>query len=163
MFGTTLLIILASSQLFANIVICAPLPSPHPSPDNSNQIDNSYSGAGGNASGGSVTTSPNTNGLSSILGEANLVNVFSGRDSHDSRDRFKQAYHPTQATEDPEAPQILETPCTGQAPSPSVLGHPPLPIRMPALEARRVTMAGTHIVGRGVTPKEETSAVVEGW
>ena len=159
MFSTTFLIILALSQLFAKIVTCAPLPIPLPIPDNSDEINNSYSGAGGDASGGSVTTNPpNPNGL---LGGTSLLNFASGRDSHDSGDRSKHAYHPTQTTQGTEAPQNLD-PRSAQAPSIlAVLGHPPLLTQTAALEPRHILpKSGTHILDQEASPKVEVSAKI---
>jgi len=63
-------------QLFTKTVICAPAPIPNPNPDITDEINNSYSGAGGRTSGGGVNTnSPNPNLL---LGGMGLLDLASG-------------------------------------------------------------------------------------
>jgi hypothetical protein len=77
MFSTksTFLFLFAVCQLFAKTVTCAPAPIPNP--DTADQINNSYSGSGGHASGGGVTTnSPNPKML---LGGMGLLDLASGK------------------------------------------------------------------------------------
>ena len=64
-------------QLFAKTVTCAPAPIPNPNPDTSDQINNSYSGAGGRTSGGGVTTNPLNPKLP--LGGMGLLDIASGK------------------------------------------------------------------------------------
>jgi hypothetical protein len=77
--SSTFLFVFATYHLFATTVTCAPAPIPDPNPDTTNQINNSFSGAGGRTSGGGVTTnSPNPNML---LGGMGLLDFDSGNAS----------------------------------------------------------------------------------
>jgi hypothetical protein len=71
---STLLLILATCNL--SITTAAPVADPEPNPQTSNQIGNSYSGAGGHASGGSITSSPPNS--AALLGGMSLIDIFSG-------------------------------------------------------------------------------------
>jgi hypothetical protein len=153
------LFLFAACQLLAKTVMCAPAPIPNT--DTADQINNSYSGSGGHASGGGVTTNAPNPKL--LLGGMGLLDLASGKPP--SFIPLKHVKRPTQETEAVEEAQNLDPPCLVQAPSLSPVQDRLLltPMAAPAAQEARHTRLGTHIAAQEASPKEGASQTTLRW